>query len=342
MSDVAYAAGFSSIRQFNETVAEVFASSPTGLRASARRGRRAATTPGTLTLRLPYRDPFDAASVFELLAVRAIPGVETWDGTTYRRSLALPGGDGIVALRAAAGHVACSLRLDSLADLAVAVARCRRLLDLDADVVAVAEHLRSDAALEPLVARRPGLRASGGVDAFEVCVRAILNQQISIAAARTHAGRLVARVGRALVEPEGGITHVFPGAETLVDIPDDALAMPATRRRTIRAVARAVADGELVLDPGVDRDAARTALLALPGIGPWTAAYVAMRGLGDPDVLLAGDLGIATAAARLGLPRAGRALSIRGAAWSPWRTYATHHLWASLAAPSPHDTKEER
>lgn len=333
MADVALGAGFSSVRQFNDTVSQVFAGSPTDLRSRSRRKRTQPRSAGALTLRLAYREPFDAESVFGFLALRAIPGIESCDGKTYVRSLVLPNGDGVVELTDAGGYVACSLRLDSISDLAVAISRCRRLLDLDADCISVAETLASEPRFEPLLRRRPGLRAPGAVDPYEIVIRGVLGQQISIAAARTHAARLVSAVGRPLASPVAGVTHTFPRPEALAEVADAAMALPETRRRTIRAVSQAVAEGTVLLEPGIDRQETRRALLAVRGIGPWTAAYVAMRGLGDPDVLLDGDLGVVTAAERLGLPRSSKELAALGERWSPWRTYATTHLWASLAQP---------
>jgi AraC family transcriptional regulator of adaptative response / DNA-3-methyladenine glycosylase II len=327
-TDVAFAAGFPSIRQFNETVREVFAATPTELRRGAHgRGEPAA---GTLTLRLRRRDPFDAGGLLGFLGARAVPGVETWDGTSYRRVLALPHGHGVVALSPARDHVACTLRLVDLRDLAAAVQRCRRLLDLDADPVAVAGALGADPLMRPLVRRAPGRRVPGTVDGAELAVRAVLGQQISVAGARTLAGRLTEALGAPLAEPDLGLTHAFPTAAAIAAA--DPASLPLTRARAwaLVTLCGALAEETLTLDPGADRDATRERLLTLPGIGPWTVEYVAMRALGDPDAFPATDLGVRRALERLGQPADPAAATAAAERWRPWRAYAVHHLWASL------------
>jgi len=336
-TDVAFAAGFASVRQFNDTVRAVFASSPTELRAARRppatgpKGATGATdVTGTISLRLPVRPPFHAASVFGFLGLRAVPGVEEWDGTTYRRVLALPHGAGVVALRAAAGHVACDLRLHDGRDLAAAVQRCRRLLDLDADPVAVDAVLGADPVLARLVAAAPGRRSPGHVDGSELALRAVLGQQVSVVGARTIAGRLAVLAGTPLAVPDGTLTHAFPTPGQLLELPDDAFPMPVARRRALRALGDAIETGNVAIDPGADVVELRRDLLALPGIGPWTVDYVLMRALGDPDVFLATDLGVRHAAARLGIDDRPAGLTAAAERWRPWRSYALHHLWATL------------
>ena len=326
-ADVAFAAGFASVRQFNDTIRAVYAATPTRLRAA--RGGRTEPAPGTVTLRLPYREPFDAAGLTGFLAARAVAGVEHWDGTTYRRTLRLDHGTGTVALRPAAGHVGCTLRLADLRDLGTVVARCRRLLDLDADPVAVDAALSADDVLRGLVATTPGVRLPGAVDGFELAVRAVVGQQVSVAAARTVLGRIAAATGTPLSDVDGELTRCFPAPEALAEADDAALPMPTGRRRTIRALAAAVADGTVRLHPGVSRAELTDSLGALPGIGPWTASYVAMRALSDPDVFLPTDLGLRTAAARLGLSST---LDDRSSHWRPWRSYAAVRLWHTLTA----------
>lgn len=337
-TDVAFAAGFPSIRQFNETVREVFASTPTELRRGSRHTNgaqangRQSTTPA-LHLRLRYRAPLDAAGLLAFLGQRAVPGVEelTADGA-YRRVLALPHGPGIAELSPAAtgDHVRCTLRLTDLRDLAAAVQRCRRLLDLDADPMAVAEALGADPLLAPLVRRAPGRRVPGAVDGTELAVRAVLGQQISVAGARTLAGRLTAALGDPLPAPDGELTHAFPSAAAIAEV--DPATLPLTRNRAFALVTLcgALADGNLALDPGADRDATRERLLTLPGIGPWTIEYVAMRALGDPDAFPTTDLGIRHAVERLGHPGDRAAVATLAERWRPWRAYAVQHLWASL------------
>jgi AraC family transcriptional regulator, regulatory protein of adaptative response / DNA-3-methyladenine glycosylase II len=326
-TDIAFAAGFSSVRQFNDTVREIFAVAPSDLRS--RRGREP-VGPGSVTVQLPHRLPYDSWSIFQFLGLRAVPGVETWDGVTYSRALSLPHGAGTVALRPGAGHIHCELRLDDWRDLQAAVQRCRRLLDLDADPVAVDAALAADGALSPLVAARPGLRSPAHVDGNELAIRAVLGQQVSVAGARTLAGRLVKTVGRPLRHPIGELTHEFPTAAAIVDLDPDHLAMPNSRKAALKTLCAALASGEIVIDPGVDRGELSHQLQSMPGLGPWTAAYITMRALGDPDVFMATDLGVKHGLERLGLDSSPKAAITRSEAWRPWRSYALHHLWAQV------------
>ncbi|MGQ0632640.1 MAG: AlkA N-terminal domain-containing protein [Sporichthyaceae bacterium] len=337
MAQVSAAAGFDSIRAFNTCVAEVFATSPTELRRR-RKGRSPVATPGSLTVRLPFRGPLFPDNLFGHLAATAVPGVEEWRDGSYRRTLRLPRGPGIVALTPpdpgvsgarVTGHVTARLTLTDLRDLAVAIARCRWLLDLDADPVAIDAALATDPALAPLVARAPGRRVPRSTDGEEFAVRAVLGQQVSTAAARTHAGRLVLAHGESLDDPGGDLTHLFPTAAALADLDPDTLAMPRGRRATLRGLVRTLARGEIDLSPGADRDEARARLAALPGIGPWTRDVIAMRALGDPDAFPERDLGVRAAAATLGLPATPAGLRARSVAWAPWRAYAVQHLWAT-------------
>ncbi|MDT3398289.1 AlkA N-terminal domain-containing protein [Streptomyces sp. B1866] len=329
MADVAFAAGFASIRAFNETVREVYALSPTELRRRARRGPRA-TTPGTLSLRLPFRPPLCPDNLFGHLAATAVPGVEEWRDSAYHRTLDLPYGHGTVALRPEPDHIACQLALTDLRDLAGAISRCRRLLDLDADPAAVDAALRADPHLAPLVDRAPGRRVPRTVDAAEFAIRAVLGQQVSTAAARTHAARLAAAYGKPLdARRDGTLAYLFPRPEALAEADPATLALPRARRDTLRALAAALAAGEIALGVGDDWQQARARLAALPGIGPWTVEVIAMRALGDPDAFTPTDLGIRRAAAALGLPGTPAALTRHAAAWRPWRAYAVQYLWAT-------------
>ncbi|MGC4852896.1 DNA-3-methyladenine glycosylase 2 family protein [Micromonospora sp. DT4] len=336
MAEIAFAAGFGSVRQFNDTVREVYASAPSELRTA--RGRHlAAVGAGTITLRLAYRPPMHARALLDFLAVRALPGVEEVRDGTYHRGLRLPHGPGQVALTPADGHVSATLRLTDLRDLAPAVARCRRLLDLDADPEAVDATLAADPALAPTVAAEPGIRVPRAVDSFEMAVRAIVGQQVSVTSARTTLTRLLAtRVDHEVVAPDDGVSRQqhhdqrgdlrgFLTPEEVLEISDGAFGMPVRRRETIRGLARAVLDGTVDLAPGGDREETIRRLLALPGIGPWTANYLAMRALGDPDVLLDSDLAIRRGAAALGLPDT--TLDAHAERWRPWRSYATIRLW---------------
>jgi AraC family transcriptional regulator of adaptative response / DNA-3-methyladenine glycosylase II len=327
----AFAAGFASVRQFNDTVRTVFASTPTELRRAARnrRGHEPAV-PGSISLRLPFRPPFHAEGVFAFLGARAVPGVESWDGETYSRVLDLPHGLATVALTPADTFVHCTLRVEEWRDLNAAVQRCRRLLDLDADPEAVDAMFGADELLGPLVRKAPGRRAPGHVDGTELAVKAILGQQVSVAGSRTIAARLAQAHGRPLVAAVGSLTHAFPTADVLAAIDPRELPMPASRQRALVGLCAALAGGDVVIDPGADRAELEAQLLSLPGIGPWTAGYIAMRGLGDPDAFLPTDLGIRRALEGLGgdgSPRAAAALAER---WRPWRSYALHHLWGSL------------
>ncbi|MFI1721412.1 AlkA N-terminal domain-containing protein [Streptomyces sp. NPDC020489] len=328
MADIAFAAGFSSIRTFNDTVREVFALSPTDLRARTPRGAPR-NTAGALTLRLPFRAPLNPDNLFGHLAATAVPGVEEWRDGAYRRTLRLPYGHGVVTLTPNPDHIACRLTLGDLRDLTVAISRCRRLLDLDADPVAVDDQLRADPVLAPLVDKAPGRRVPRTVDEAEFAVRAVLGQQVSTAAARTHAARLVAAHGEAVDDPEGGLTHLFPAPEALAALDPGTLAMPRTRRATFTTLVSQLADGSLNLGVEADWADTRARLLALPGFGPWTVDVIAMRALGDPDAFLPTDLGIRKAARELGLPSTPAALTARAAAWRPWRAYAVQYLWAT-------------
>lgn len=363
LAEVAFAAGFGSVRQFNETVRRVFAASPSELRTRARRPTTPGERPGDgtqvrLAVDLPVRQPFDAPGVLGFLADRAVAGVEVAttgeDGTCrYARTLDLPHGPGSVEVvavpRDGRWDLQARLELAALADVAPAVARVRRLLDLDADPVAVDAALGRDAVLRPLVAARPGARVPGAVDPHELVVRAVVGQQISVAAARTHLGRLAARLGTPYSSSVPGLDRLFPSAAQVasgVPVPQDGAELDPDRvlrlpRRSVRAVvevARALADGSVEVHVGVDAAQLRADLLARPGIGPWTAAYVAMRVLGDPDAWLPGDVALLAGARAAGSPglegavaAAHRVLAGRAQDWAPWRSYAVVHLWGLAA-----------
>jgi AraC family transcriptional regulator of adaptative response / DNA-3-methyladenine glycosylase II len=337
IAEVALAAGFGSVRQFNDTIREVFARSPSELRTRAPVSQCFSvlntdsldeSNTGTLDLRLPFREPFDADWVMSFLAARAVPGVEEVLGGVYRRSLRLPGGAGVVELEPADRFVRARLWLEQLRDLPAAVQRCRTLLDLDSDPVAVDDVLGGDELLGPGIRRRPGLRVPGSVDGDELAIRAVLGQQVSVAGAATLAGRLVQSCGEQLAQPLGGVTHLFPSAAELAELDPQSLAMPRSRGAALRGLARALVDGDVVLDAGADRESARDRLLALPGIGPWTADYIAMRALRDPDAFLPTDLGVRHGIEALGLDGSPAGASRVAEAWRPYRAYAVMHLWA--------------
>jgi AraC family transcriptional regulator of adaptative response / DNA-3-methyladenine glycosylase II len=334
MTAIAFAAGFDSIRQFNDTVRQVFASSPTELRRRARAG--APVTASAVRLRLAVRAPLDAEGLFGHLVATAVPGVEEWRDGAYHRALSLEHGPAVVSLRPAGDHVAATVRLTDHRDLVSAVARCRWLLDLDADPVAVDAALAEDPLLAGLVAARPGARVPRTVDGAELALRIVLGQQVSTRAARTVTSRLVADVGTplpaTLVEAGSSLTRTFPAAAAVAGLDPAGLPMPRRRATTLHALATALAQGELDLSPGADRTAALDALGRMPGIGPWTVGSVAMRALGDPDAFLATDLGVVQAGRALGLATP-RALVARAERWRPWRSYATQVLWGVLDHP---------
>jgi len=356
ISDVAFAAGFGSIRQFNDTISEVYARTPSEVRSA----RRASTAPsptdlselgvvlatpasdksagvgaGTgvrISLRLPVREPFAAAGVFAWLAARAIPGVEDAGPDHYTRTLRLPRGPAIFTVRPAAGGLRLDASLSVLSDLGTLVSRVRRLFDADADPVGIDTALAAHPHLAAAVRAAPGIRLPGTVDPVEMLFRALVGQQISVAAARTHLGRLAAVAGEELPDPaDAPVRLLFPTPEAIAEHGGATLTGPAARiHNTVRIAAR-LASGDLSLGYGDDPDEQRRTLMAEPGIGGWTADYVAMRVLGNPDVLPTGDVALRTGAARLGLPATVRDLAEWGRTVSPWRSYASLHLWAASA-----------
>lgn len=314
LTDVAFAAGFSSVRQFNHTMQEVYAASPSQLRQ--RRPSRFAP-PGRVSARIAVREPFARQELLAFLERRALAGVESVDGLTYQRTLALPHGAGRIVLDfSPAKHVGATFELTDVRDLAPALERCRRLLDADCDPQAVDEVL-GKGPLRAAVRATPGLRVPGHVDGFELAVRAIVGQQVSVVAARRLAEHLVDQWGT-----DSGFGRLFPSADSLAGADLTIMPMPKARARTISALAQAVASGEVALDRSADRNELRERLLAVPGIGPWTCDYIAMRALGDPDVLLVGDAGTRHGALALGVD----VLHMQEA-WRPWRSYAQMHVW---------------
>ncbi len=332
ITTVAFAAGFASIRQFNETMQASFGRPPTALRRGGSEGLEGA---GELVLRLPYRPPLDSATLLAYFARRAVAGLEEVVGGVYRRTVALPRSHGALEfdLRAAPGYVSLRVALDTLADLGLLTTRCRYLLDLEADPGAISAALTGDALLSPLVAARSGLRVAGTLDGFETAVRTVVGQGISVAAAGVVLARLVARLGQPLAQPRGALTHLFPAPGAVASGDLAGLGLTAARVTALRTLAAAVAAGDLVLDRGADRAETQTRLLAIPGIGHWTAATIAMRALGDPDALPAGDLVLRQALGERGRPLTAYQVAARAEGWRPWRAYAAAHLWASVASP---------
>ncbi len=282
---------------------------------------------------LPFRCPLEPSNLYGHLAATAVPGVEEWRDGVYRASTRLPGGPAVVEVALPAGGVVpTTLRLSDPRDEPEAVRRVRLALDLDLDPAAMTTTLSADPALADLVAAAPGRRVPGTLDPEAMVLRAVLGQQVSTAAARTHAARLVAAFGDPLPEPDGGLTHLFPRASALADDPERVAAvvrLPRARISSLLGVASALAHG--TVDLGAQPAVVRAALLELPGVGPWTADTVLMRALGDADAFLPTDLGVVLAARRLGLPEAQRALEVRSRAWSPFRAHAVQYLWATGA-----------
>ncbi len=354
MSDVAFAAGFSSIRQFNDTISAIYEFTPSEIRRRALSahersprsskvvgygGERSGTdlgsgtgedgidrtiAPVSLSLQLPARAPFDGPGLLKFFADHAIAGVETGDESFYSRSVRLPHGNARMTVTlvsdsgAGASAVNISAVIDNLADVSTLVSRVRRLLDLDADSVAIDSALATDATLAPLVARIPGIRIPGSLDAHEALFRTLIGQQISVPAART----VMARVSHEIGSPGS-----FPTAEQFAAHGRDSLRGPISRINAIVGAAEAIADGRLRLEVSMPREEFTAGLRALPGIGQWTADYLAMRVLGHPDVLLSSDLVVKSSAGALGLPSDSAGLDRHAASWAPWRSYAGLHLW---------------
>lgn len=327
VTDIAYAAGFGSVRQMNRVFLEVFRASPGELRAR-RRATDRLVADGGLSLRLPYRPPLDLDHLFGYFALRAIAGVEFVEDGVYRRTVVIDGDPGVLEITAGRGgaeHLVLRAHLPHWEGLIHVVQRARRIFDLDADLDAINDVLRADDIIGPLVHARPGLRVPGTWDPFETGVRAIIGQQVSIAGANTLIGRVVARHGTPVAGLSAlGLTHTFPTASTLADADLDGLGLPSQRVRAIRSFAAAVVDGRIRLDGSVGLDELVESIVALRGLGPWTANYLALR-IGESDAFPGGDLGVVRALSRAA---AAGDLTTVSKAWQPWRAYATLHLWA--------------
>jgi AraC family transcriptional regulator of adaptative response / DNA-3-methyladenine glycosylase II len=345
MAEIASAAGFGSVRRFNETFQQLFRRPPSALRrrtvVALPEGSVAATG---VTVRLRYRPPYDWPAILAFLRTRAIDGVERVDGERYLRSVAHDGEVGSVEIV----HVperdslAATIRFPSVRALPAIIARVRRVFDLDADVASIAAHLARDRRLAPLVARRPGLRVPGGWDGFELAVRAVLGQQVTVAAARQLAGRLVALCGTALPgatdlaarDPACEVSRVFPGPAALAAADLSALGMPGARRATLIALAEAAVAEPRLFEPLATIEDTVARLRAIRGIGEWTAHYIALRAAREPDAFPASDIGLLRGAAdRHGVRPSAAELTARAERWRPWRAYAAQHLWAADAAP---------
>ena len=328
ITEIALAAGFGSLRRLNDTFQRTYQRAPRELRRQ-RRGGLAAEGGDELVLKLAFRPPYDWPQVRGFLAMRAVPGVERVDARGYARTVRLDGGHALVCVRALEGEHALELRVRGAAPAALfqLSSAARRTFDLAADPARIALALRPDPLLAPLVKRRPGLRIPGAWDPFECAVRAVLGQQVSVAAGRTLAARLVARAGRSVAGGTEGLTHLFPSPAALASADLDGLGLTQARAAALQALARAVIEG--ALDFGAPVDEVVAALAALPGFGAWTAQYVALRALGEPDAFPAADLVLRRMAAAGGTPLTPGALQARAEAWRPWRGYAVLHLWCS-------------
>ena len=334
LTEVAFASGFSSLRRFNAVFQKSYRMAPRALRRLNRNGT-SINGRSALELKLAYRPPYDWDGLLGFLAMRAIPGVESVENGTYRRTFAVAGQSGVLEVTDAKDgrHVLLRVPTELSKALPTLVERVRRVFDLRADPIEINGHLARDKRLGPLVKRRPGLRVPGAWDGFEIAVRAVLGQQVSVKGATTLCGRLVARYGEALVnEASGPLTHVFPRPERLARARMNGLGITGRRIETIRLLARATLDGSLSLGTSPSLEEAVGSLVALPGVGPWTAQYIAMRALGEPDAFPSGDLGLqkACATAKGGKLSEGKLLE-RAEAWRPWRAYAALHLWSSLS-----------
>jgi AraC family transcriptional regulator, regulatory protein of adaptative response / DNA-3-methyladenine glycosylase II len=334
MTEIAMAAGFGSLRRFNDTFQALFRRPPTALRRAADTDVSAGPK-GEISLKLRYRPPYDWPAMLGFLRARAITGVESVEGDTYRRAIGLDGQQGTVTVRpadgpAGANALAATVRFPKLSALPQIIARLRRVFDLAADPDAIALQLVKDPTLAPLVAARPGLRVPGAWDGFELAVRAVLGQQITVPGAIRLAGALVVRFGEKLCEPDGALTHVFPDPAAMVGVDPASLGMPRNRGVALLAVAAAVVADPQIFSAGRGLEEAVAQLRALPGIGEWTAQYIAMRQLREPDAFPAADIGLMRAMADSeGVRPSASALLSRAETWRPWRAYAAQHLWAS-------------
>ena len=332
VADVAFAAGFASVRQCNDTIREVFGMTPTELRA---RGVRRSDAPaGEIRLVLPHRRPIDLDGLFEWFAARAVAGAESGGTDAFARTLRLPGGPAWFQVARDGETLRLRARLATVGDLPLLVARVRRLFDLDADPVAVDAALAAEPALAPLVVETPGIRVPGVADPHEMLIRAMIGQQITVRAARTALDALTDALGER-IEPVEGLDRLMPTMSAIAEHGAEVLRGPAARIRAVTGAAAALAAGDLQLGTGDDPLAQRAALLALPGIGPWTADYVRMRVTGDPDVFLPGDVAVRAGAAVAGLPTDPRTLTAWAERTAPWRSILTAHLWRAAARRPP-------
>jgi AraC family transcriptional regulator, regulatory protein of adaptative response / DNA-3-methyladenine glycosylase II len=336
MAEVALASGFGSVRRFNETFRDLFGRAPATLRRTKDKPRREADA---LSVRLSYRPPYDWDAMLTFLGARAIPGVELVSGNSYKRSIAFGKHSGVVTVMPAdKSRVDVTVRFPDMAALPSIIARVRRVFDLAADPDCIGAHLAQDSTLAPLVRTRPGLRVPGAWDGFELAMRAICGQQITVPAATKLLGKLVQAHGTPLsgsIRDGDGLSHVFPSPKAIASADPADFAMPGARARALIALADAISADPMIFSRGASLDQAIAKLRALPGIGEWTAQYIAMRELREPDAFPAADVGLLRAMADAGGRRpSAEELLARAEAWRPWRAYAALHLWAAGAAAS--------
>jgi AraC family transcriptional regulator, regulatory protein of adaptative response / DNA-3-methyladenine glycosylase II len=336
MAEVALAAGFGSIRRFNETFHDLFKRPPSALRRKTWTDQPGSVADAGVLLKLRYRPPYDWPAMLAFLTDRTIDGIDSVDDGVYRRTVAHDGQIGLVEIahEPAKHDLAVTIRFPCVRALPAILARVRRVFDVDADIEAIGAHLSADPLLAPLVAQRPGLRAPGGWDGFELAVRAVLGQQVTVRAARQLASRLVMLCGEsvpdAMASVHPGLTHTFPSPARVAAAPLDALGMPGSRRATLKALAEAALADPQLFHPFGSVDEAIARLRAIRGVGEWTAQYIALRALREPDAFPATDIGLLRGAAfDSGVRPTPPDLLLRAEPWRPWRAYAAQHLWAA-------------
>ncbi|MGL4573957.1 MAG: AlkA N-terminal domain-containing protein [Burkholderiaceae bacterium] len=335
MTQVAMAAGFGSVRRFNETFQALFKRPPSALRRSSASAARNQMASVGVTLRVPYQPPYDWAAMLDHLAARAIAGVEKVSASSYHRSVLHAGhvGNVTVSNHAPGSYLTVTLRFPQVGALPAILACIRRVFDVSADVQTIGQHLSKDASLAALVAQRPGLRAPGGWDGFELAVRAILGQQVTVQAARRMASQLVSLCGMPLAAREDGLTHAFPTPAQVAACDLNAIGMPSARRETLHAIAHAALQDPQLFHPNASLQEAVQRLLSIRGIGQWTAHYIALRALRETDAFPVSDVALLRSATNGSSARlTPDELLARSLAWSPWRAYAAQHLWAADAA----------
>lgn len=332
MTEVALASGFGSVRRFNETFHNLYNRPPSTLRRSGTQGG----SKEAVEILLRYRPPYDWPAMLSFLRARAIPGIEVVAADIYTRTIEVAGARGTVSVEPGTGNaLKATVRFPKLSALPTIIARLRRVFDLAADPIVIGTHLSEDPALKPLVSARPGLRVPGAWDGFELAVRAVLGQQITVTAAIGLAGKLVATYGEPVATDIAGLTHIFPRPERLATADIAVLGMPGARGRALSSLAASVAADPQIFGPRRGLDEAIAQLRKLSGIGEWTAQYIAMRELREPDAFPAADIGLMRAMANGdGTRPSPAALLARAERWRPWRAYAAQHLWASHVPPA--------